>query len=189
MESNEIGINSNLVISTSNKDGSESTANVSNRNTDLNKEELSKQKEPWNNLTEYILVFCLTALFLFGLIKRKRKKQTSLTKKEFLIPRKQDLKLGISEALDPKLEISTSLAKMEHCLFNYCSFKLSQDSLKLSRNEIYLLLKNHLSQENLKNIQVLFSSIDAFRFGNNIADMPFNALKRDFKDTLTALIS
>jgi len=189
LESNEIGINSNLVISTSNKDGSESTANVSNRNTGLNKEELSKQKEPWNNLTEYILVFCLTALFLFGLIKRKRKKQTSLTKKEFLIPRKQDLKLGISEALDPKLEISTSLAKMEHCLFNYCSFKLSQDSLKLSRNEIYLLLKNHLSQENLKNIQVLFSSIDAFRFGNNIADMPFNALKRDFKDTLTALIS
>ena len=189
LESNEIGINSNLVISTSNKDGSESTANVSTRNTGLNKEELSKQKEPRNNLTEYILVLCLAALLLFGLIKRKRKKQTSLKKKEFLIPRKKDIKIGMSEALDPKLEISTSLAKMEHCLFNYCSFKLSQDSLKLSRNEIYLLLKNHLSQENLKNIQVLFSSIDAFRFGNNIDEMPFNALKRDFNDTLTALIS
>jgi hypothetical protein len=155
----------------------------------LVKEDVSEQKEPWNNLIEYISVLLLTSLLLFGLFKRKRKKQSNLMTKEFLVPKKQDIKMGISEALNPKLEISTSLVKMEHCLFNYCSFVLSQDSLKLSRNEIYLLLNNHISQENLKNIQVLFLSIDSFRFGKNIADMPFNALKRDFKDTLSALIS
>jgi hypothetical protein len=189
LESDRMDINSNLVIPASSKDTSKRIANGSIRKTDLVKEDVSEQKEPWNNLIEYISVLLLTSLLLFGLFKRKRKKQSNLRTKEFLVPKKQDIKMGISEALNPKLEISTSLVKMEHCLFNYCSFVLSQDSLKLSRNEIYLLLNNHISQENLKNIQVLFSSIDSFRFGKNIADMPFNALKRDFKDTLSALIS
>lgn len=189
LESDRMDINSNLFIPASIKDTSKRIANGSIRKTDLVKEDVSEQKEPWNNLIEYISVLLLTSLLLFGLIKRKRKKQANLRTKEFLVPKKQDIKMGISEALNPKLEISTSLVKMEHCLFNYCSYVLSQDSLKLSRNEIYLLLNNHISQENLKNIQVLFSSIDSFRFGKNIADMPFNALKRDFKDTLSALIS
>ena len=91
--------------------------------------------------------------------------------------------------MDPGLETALVLSKMERCLLSYCSYVLAQDTLKLSRNEIYLLLGNYLSQESLQEVQILFSSLDSIRFGNNLSEVPFKALKINFKQTLDNLLS
>ena len=96
---------------------------------------------------------------------------------------------SLKVALDPGLETALVLSKMEQCLLSYCSYVLAQDTLKLSRNEIYLLLGNYLSQESLQEIQILFSSLDSIRFGNNLSEVPFKALKINFKQTLDNLLS
>jgi hypothetical protein len=41
----------------------------------------------------------------------------------------------------------------------------------------------------LQEIQILFSSLDSIRFGNNLSEVPFKALKINFKQTLDNLLS
>ncbi len=142
-----------------------------------------------SRLLFFLIIGLISGIWGFIQIRKKRKNRASLRNNEFSIPSKQVVSHSLKVALDPGLETALVLSKMEQCLLSYCSYVLAQDTLKLSRNEIYLLLGNYLSQESLQEIQILFSSLDSIRFGNNLSEVPFKALKINFKQTLDNLLS
>ena len=86
------------------------------------------------------------------------------------------------------IEESESLPKMEHCLFTLCSFLLSQDSLKLSRNEIYLFLSKQISQEQIDDIRSLFTSIDEKRYAQGLSQSSFTQFQLSFKERVLTIL-
>ena len=77
---------------------------------------------------------------------------------------------------------------MEQFLFTYCSYVLSQDSIRLSRNEIYVLLSNHIDSEKIEEIRHLFSVLDAYRYSKEIYPLSMKELRDSFKKRVSGFL-
>tara|TARA_B110000046_G_scaffold48754_1_gene54139 strand:+ start:26668 stop:28344 length:1677 start_codon:yes stop_codon:yes gene_type:complete len=126
-------------------------------------------------------------LFLFFFYRRKWKSD-AINHTAYHVPKLSTVQKQIKSAVDPLIEESESLPKMEHCLFTLCSFLLSQDSLKLSRNEIYLFLSKQISQEQIDDIRSLFTSIDEKRYAQGLSQSSFTQFQLSFKERVLTIL-
>ena len=114
-----------------------------------------KNLKPSNEVFGQTLICCVVLgvlLLLFLFLFRNKKKwfgPKHIKEQGFKPPKLNDVKNALEVAIEPSDAIE-SIALMEQCLFMYCSYVLSQDSIRLSRNEIHVLLSNHIDSENMK---------------------------------------
>ena len=134
-----------------------------------------------------VLSFGAALLFLFLLFRRKRAKKV-IPEIAYKVPNLSMIQKQIDSVIDPLIPEAEALSKMEDCLFTLCSFLLSQDSLRLSRNEIYLFLSNQISQEQINDIRSLFTSIDAKRYAVDLSEYTFLEFKESFKERVLNIL-
>ena len=135
-----------------------------------------------------LVLSCVAALlFLFLLFRRKRAKKV-IPEIVYKVPKLSMIQKQIDSVIDPLIPEAEALSKMEDCLFTLCSFLLSQDSLRLSRNEIYLFLSNQISQEQINDIRSLFTSIDAKRYAVDLSESTFPEFKERFKERVLNIL-
>lgn len=135
------------------------------------------------------LLFCLALSWLSFFVFKRRRASRRAKALHFKLPKLSDIQKAMNSATDKSNTEAKSVAKMEDCLFLYCSYVLSQNSMRLSRNEIYLLLSNTLSQEKISEIRELFADLDAHRYATGYASVGFNELKKTFHQRFNALIN
>ena len=144
----------------------------------------------WKNpyLLSSLSLLILVLLFLF----RKRKKwfgDKHRQEQAFKAPKLNNVQDALEAAIAPSGSVIESISLMEQCLFTYCSFVLSQDSIRLSRNEIYVLLSNHIGSEKIEEIRHLFTVLDAYRYSKGTDSLSFDGLKDSFKKQVLALLA
>lgn len=139
----------------------------------------------------YVLC-CLSVLLLFFLFLFKNKKKwfgpKHIKKQGFKPPKLNDVKNALELAIEPSNAIE-SIALMEQCLFMFCSYVLSQDSIRLSRNEIYVLLSNHIDSENIEEIRHLFTVLDAYRYSKDTDSLSFEGFRDYFKKQVSGYLA
>ena len=144
----------------------------------------------WKNpyLLSSLSLLILVLLFLF----RKRKKwfgNKHMQEQAFKAPKLKNVQDALEAAIAPSGSVIESISLMEQCLFTYCSYILSQDSIRLSRNEIYVLLSNHIGSEKIAEIRHLFTVLDAYRYSKGTDSLSFDGLKDSFKKQVLALLA
>ena len=143
----------------------------------------------WPN--SYLLCCLGVLLLLFLFLFRNKKKwfgPKHIKEQGFKPPKLNDVKNALEVAIEPSDAIE-SIALMEQCLFMYCSYVLSQDSIRLSRNEIYVLLSNHIDSENIEEIRHLFTVMDAYRYSKDTDSLSFEALRDSFKKQVSGYLA
>ena len=134
-----------------------------------------------------LLVLLLILLFFIG----KQRKWFEAKRKNiqaFQPPKINQVQAALKLAIGPSDSVIESIGLMEQCLFTYCSYLLSQDSVRLSRNEIYLLLSNHISYENIEAIRQLFTALDTFRYSRDTSLLSFEELRDSFQKQVSQLL-
>ena len=143
----------------------------------------------WPNA--YVLCCLRVLLLLFLFLFRNKKKwfgPKHIKEQGFKPPKLNDVKNALEVAIEPSDAIE-SIALMEQCLFMYCSYVLSQDSIRLSRNEIYVLLSNHIDSENIEEIRHLFTVMDAYRYSKDTDSLSFEGLRDSFKKQVSGYLA
>lgn len=144
----------------------------------------------WRN--PYILGFLFILLLVVLFLIFKQKKWFEGKSKEvqlFKLPKINNVQKALEEAMAPSNSVIESIGLMEQCLFTYCSYLLSQDSIRLSRNEIYLLLSNYIRPEKIDEIRQLFTTLDAYRYSKDTSLLSFEALRETFQKQVSRLLS
>jgi len=138
------------------------------------------------------LLCCLSVLLLLFLFLFRNKNKwfgpKHIKEQGFKPPKLNDVKNALELAIEPSDAIE-SIALMEQCLFMYCSYVLSQDSIRLSRNEIYVLLSNHIDSENIEEIRHLFTVMDAYRYSKDTDSLSFEGLRDSFKKQVSGYLA
>ena len=186
----------NLVLNTQLKDKkSKKNQNIPKKpdSTQLENESnnTTTSKNPfWRNF--YALSFLFLLLFLAIYFFWKRKKWLATNKnvvREYLPPQLSQVRVALADAIDPSKKLVESIALMEQCLFTYCSYVLSQDSIRLSRNEIYVLLSNHISSEKVEAIRNLYTVLDAYRYSNENQTLSFEEFRVSFDQQVSSFLT
>ena len=186
----------NLVLNTQLKDRkSKKNQNIPKKpdSTQLENESnnTTTSKNPfWRNF--YALSFLFLLLFLAIYFFWKRKKWLATNKnvvREYLPPQLSQVRVALADAIDPSKKLVESIALMEQCLFTYCSYVLSQDSIRLSRNEIYVLLSNHISSEKVEAIRNLYTVLDAYRYSNENQTLSFEEFRVSFDQQVSSFLT
>ena len=144
----------------------------------------------WRN--PYILGFLFILLLVVLFLIFKQKKWFEGKSKEvqlFKLPKINNVQKALEEAMAPSNSVIESIGLMEQCLFTYCSYLLCQDSIRLSRNEIYLLLSNYIRPEKIDEIRQLFTTLDAYRYSKDTSLLSFEALRETFQKQVSRLLS
>lgn len=143
----------------------------------------------WQNA--YVLS-CLSVLLLLLFFFFKNPKKwlgpKRIKQQGFKPPKLIDVKNALEAAIGPSDTIE-SIALMEQCLFIYCSYVLSQDSVRLSRNEIYVLLSNHIDSEKIEEIRQLFTVLDTYRYSKHTDSLSFDDLRDSFKKQVSGFLA
>ena len=143
----------------------------------------------WPN--PYVLCFLSVLLLLFLFLFKNKNKwfgPKHIKEHGFKPPKLNDVKNALELAIEPSDAIE-SIALMEQCLFMYCSYVLSQDSIRLSRNEIYVLLSNHIDSEKIEEIRHLFTVLDAYRYAKDTDSLSFEGLRDSFKKQVSGYLA
>ena len=106
----------------------------------------------------------------------------------FTAPKLSNVQNALDAAIEPSGSIVQSISLMEQCLFTYCSYVLSQDSIRLSRNEIYVLLSNHIAPDKIEEIRHLFTVLDAYRYSKDTDSLSFEGLRDSFNKQVSDLL-
>tara|TARA_B100001287_G_C22685626_1_gene533368 strand:- start:157 stop:1839 length:1683 start_codon:yes stop_codon:yes gene_type:complete len=142
----------------------------------------------WSNA---YLISCLSVLLFLLLILFRNKKKWFGPKHRreqgFQTPKLIDVQKAYAVAIKPSDSLE-SVGLMEQFLFTYCSYVLSQDSIRLSRNEIYVLLSNHIDSEKIEEIRHLFSVLDAYRYSKEIYPLSMKELRDSFKKRVSGFL-
>ena len=136
----------------------------------------------------FLFLLLLLAIFFFW----KRKKWLATNKnvvRVYIPPQLSQVENALADAIDPSKKLVESIALMEQCLFTYCSFILSQDSIRLSRNEIYVLLSNHISSEKVESIRNLYTVLDAYRYSNENQTLSFEEFRVSFDQQVSSFLT
>jgi len=185
----------NLVLNTQLKD------KKSKKNQNILKKPVSTQLENESNTTttsknpfwrnsyalSFLFLLLLLAIFFFW----KRKKWLATNKnvvRVYIPPQLSQVENALADAIDPSKNPVESIAIMEQCLFTYCSYVLSQDSIRLSRNEIYVLLSNHISSEKVESIRNLYTVLDAYRYSNENQTLSFEEFRVSFDQQVSSFL-
>ena len=143
----------------------------------------------WQNA--YVLS-CLSVLLLLLFFFFKNPKKwlgpKQIKQQGFKPPKLIDVQNALAGAIEPSDTIE-SIALMEQCLFIYCSYVLSQDSIRLSRNEIYVLLSNHIDSEKIEEIRQLFTVLDTYRYSKHTDSLSFDDLRDSFKKQVSGFLA
>ena len=186
----------NLVLNTQLKD------KKSKKNQNILKKPVSTQLENESNTTttsknpfwrnsyalSFLFLLLLLAIFFFW----KRKKWLATNKnlvRVYIPPQLSQVENALADAIDPSKKLVESIALMEQCLFTYCSYVLSQDSIRLSRNEIYVLLSNHISSEKVESIRNLYTVLDAYRYSNENQTLFFEEFRVSFDQQVSSFLT
>ena len=160
-------------------------------NTDVNKNqfvEKGKESEGVSPVLLYTLGFgTLGALLFLFLWKRKTSKERDVN---IHIPTIKELKTMIQEIDELPISGQSDLVliKIEECLSKLCSFYIGTDRIHVSRNELYVLLLEHLNQENIQGLKDLFNRIDIHRYSKEMSELTQNDIKMDFKTLMSELL-
>ena len=186
----------NLVLNTQLKDKkSKKNQNIPKKpdSTQLENESntTTTSKNPfWRNSYALSFLFLLLLLAIFFFWKRKKWLATNKNVvREYLPPQLSQVENALADAIDPSKKLVESIALMEQCLFTYCSYVLSQDSIRLSRNEIYVLLSNHISSEKVEAIRNLFTVLDAYRYSNENQTLSFEEFRVSFDQQVSSFLT
>ena len=186
----------NLVLNTQLKDKkSKKNQNILKKpdSTQLENESntTTTSKNPfWRNSYALLFLFLLLLLAIFFFWKRKKWLATNKNVvREYLPPQLSQVENALADAIDPSKKLVESIALMEQCLFTYCSYVLSQDSIRLSRNEIYVLLSNHISSEKVESIRNLYTVLDAYRYSNENQTLSFEEFRVSFDQQVSSFLT
>ena len=186
----------NLVLNTQLKDKkSKKNQNILKKpdSTQLENESntTTTSKNPfWRNSYALSFLFLLLLLAIFFFWKRKKWLATNKNVvREYLPPQLSQVENALADAIDPSKKLVESIVLMEQCLFTYCSFILSQDSIRLSRNEIYVLLSNHISSEKVESIRNLYTVLDAYRYSNENQTLSFEEFRVSFDQQVSSFLT
>ena len=150
----------------------------------------TSKNEFWRNSYALLFLFLLLLLAIFFFWKRKKWLATNKNVvREYLPPQLSQVRVALADAIDPSKKLVESIALMEQCLFTYCSYVLSQDSIRLSRNEIYVLLSNHISSEKVEAIRNLFTVLDAYRYSNENQTLSFEEFRVSFDQQVSSFLT
>ena len=166
----------------------------SNRDDGIEVQVNSKMSKPSDDdlLLNPFLLYSLLVLLLILLFFIGKQRKWFEAKREniqaFQPPKINQVQVALKLAIEPSDSVIESIGLMEQCLFTYCSYLLSQDSVRLSRNEIYLLLSNHISHENIEAIRQLFTALDTFRYSRDTSLLSFEELRDSFQRQVSQLL-
>ena len=150
----------------------------------------TSKNEFWRNSYALLFLFLLLLLAIFFFWKRKKWLATNKNVvREYLPPQLSQVENALADAIDPSKKLVESIALMEQCLFTYCSYVLSQDSIRLSRNEIYVLLSNHISSEKVESIRNLYTVLDAYRYSNENQTLSFEEFRVSFDQQVSSFLT
>ena len=186
----------NLVLNTQLKDKkSKKNQNIPKKpdSTQLENESntTTTSKNPfWRNSYALSFLFLLLLLAIFFFWKRKKWLATNKNvDRVYIPPQLSQVENALADAIDPSKKLVESIALMEQCLFTYCSYVLSQDSIRLSRNEIYVLLSNHISSEKVESIRNLYTVLDAYRYSNENQTLSFEEFRVSFDQQVSSFLT
>tara|TARA_B100000609_G_scaffold82401_1_gene65765 strand:+ start:459 stop:2147 length:1689 start_codon:yes stop_codon:yes gene_type:complete len=186
----------NLVLNTQLKDKkSKKNQNILKKpdSTQLENESntTTTSKNPfWRNSYALSFLFLLLLLAIFFFWKRKKWLATNKNVvRVYIPPQLSQVENALADAIDPSKKLVESIALMEQCLFTYCSYVLSQDSIRLSRNEIYVLLSNHISSEKVESIRNLYTVLDAYRYSNENQTLSFEEFRVSFDQQVSSFLT
>ena len=150
----------------------------------------TSKNEFWRNSYALLFLFLLLLLAIFFFWKRKKWLATNKNVvRVYIPPQLSQVENALADAIDPSKKLVESIALMEQCLFTYCSYVLSQDSIRLSRNEIYVLLSNHISSEKVEAIRNLFTVLDAYRYSNENQTLSFEEFRVSFDQQVSSFLT
>ena len=185
----------NLVLNTQLKDKkSKKNQNIPKKpdSTQLENESnttTTSKNEFWRNSYALLFLFLLLLLAIFFFWKRKKWLATNKNVvRVYIPPQLSQVENALADAIDPSKKLVESIALMEQCLFTYCSYVLSQDSIRLSRNEIYVLLSNHISSEKVESIRNLYTVLDAYRYSNENQTLSFEEFRVSFDQQVSSFL-
>ena len=186
----------NLVLNTQLKDKkSKKNQNIPKKpdSTQLENESnttTTSKNEFWRNSYALLFLFLLLLLAIFFFWKRKKWLATNKNVvRVYIPPQLSQVENALADAIDPTKKLVESIALMEQCLFTYCSYVLSQDSIRLSRNEIYVLLSNHISSEKVEAIRNLYTVLDAYRYSNENQTLSFEEFRASFDQQVSSFLT
>ena len=186
----------NLVLNTQLKDKkSKKNQNIPKKpdSTQLENESnttTTSKNEFWRNSYALLFLFLLLLLAIFFFWKRKKWLATNKNVvRVYIPPQLSQVENALADAIDPSKKLVESIALMEQCLFTYCSYVLSQDSIRLSRNEIYVLLSNHISSEKVESIRNLYTVLDAYRYSNENQTLSFEEFRVSFDQQVSSFLT
>ena len=149
----------------------------------------TSKNEFWRNSYALLFLFLLLLLAIFFFWKRKKWLATNKNVvRVYIPPQLSQVENALADAIDPSKKLVESIALMEQCLFTYCSYVLSQDSIRLSRNEIYVLLSNHISSEKVESIRNLYTVLDAYRYSNENQTLSFEEFRVSFDQQVSSFL-
>ena len=151
------------------------------------KEIKNENSRAWILLIWIVLITVGVLLFIWIFLKRR-----SNQNKDTIIhyPTAKEIKILLSEIehLPDTCDSGIVLSKMEECLAQACSFLIGVERLKVSRNELYVLLLDKLSPDVLFKLKQVYSRLDSVRFSNESLDFTMNNLKSDFKGLVNEIL-
>ena len=177
-----------------NTNNSTESLTKSNRDDGIEVQVNSKMSKPSDDdlLLNPFLLYSLLVLLIILLFFIGKQRKWFEAKREniqaFQPPKINQVQAALKLAIEHSNSVIESIGLMEQCLFTYCSYLLSQDSMRLSRNEIYLLLSNHISHENIEAIRQLFTALDTFRYSRDISLLSFEELRDSFQKQVSQLL-
>ena len=190
--SETFNINSNTGVVNEMKTNEENVMSKGDHsNTGVNKNQFvenSKDSPGVNPVLLYTIGFgTFGALFLFFLWKRKTSKERDVN---IHIPTIKEVKIMIQEIDDLPVSGQSDLVliKIEECLSKICSYYIGTDRIHVSRNELYVLLLEHLNKENIQGLKDLFNRIDVQRYSKEMSELTQNDIKMDFNRLMSELL-
>jgi len=133
----------------------------------------------------FISMIGLGALLLFWLYLKRRGSKNNV---QDIQPSIKDIKAELNK-IEQLSDSNTILSKMEECLSQTCSLLIGTSVLKVSRNEIYVLLIDKLESDELYRLKELYRQLDVFRFSKETSNLTLNDIKIEFKDLVLLILS
>ena len=153
----------------------------------VKKEIKNENSRAWILLIWIVLITVGVLLFIWIFLKR-RSNQNKDTMIHYPTAKEIKILLNEIEHLPDTCDAGIVLSKMEECLARACSFLIGVERLKVSRNELYVLLLDKLSPDVLLKLKQVFSRLDSVRFSNESSDFAMNNLKSDFKGLVNEIL-